>query len=126
MKLDHFVLLAADIERSARFYDAVLPVLGFRKTRDWVWASEDGFAVDLRQAGSGPGYRRHGPGLNHFGFTVETRSDFDAALIALKKAGVDVPPVQEFGEALAVFLPDPDGLRIEIGWEPNSSRIPAS
>lgn len=118
MKLDHLVLLANDMERSARFYDAVLTVLGFRKSHDWVWINGDGLAVDLRSAEGDRRYERYGPGLNHFAFTSETRAEFDAVLAGLERAGIALPPTQAFGDALAVFIPDPDGLRVEIGWDP--------
>jgi hypothetical protein len=33
----------------------------------------------------------------------------------MRDAGYEVPEVQNFGEGVAVFLKDPDGMRIEIG-----------
>jgi len=71
---------------------------------------------DLRAARTGSSYERYGPGVNHVGFAVPTEAEFEAIRSALEQAGVDVPDTQDFGEALAMFLPDPDGLRIEITW----------
>jgi hypothetical protein len=33
----------------------------------------------------------------------------------MKTAGYEVPDVQKFGEDIALFLKDPDGMRIELG-----------
>jgi hypothetical protein len=32
----------------------------------------------------------------------------------MKDAGYDVPDIQVFGEDIAIFLKDPDGMRIEL------------
>lgn len=119
-KLDHLVIYASDLANSATFYGAVLSALGFQKTRDWVWLNDDGFAVDLRSAKpEGRPYDRYGPGLNHFGFATPSRDAFDQIQAELRAAGVDLPDVQEIDGALCLFLPDPDGLRVEISWELN-------
>lgn len=118
MKLDHIVIYASDLGRSVGFYDRVLGVLGFQKTRDWVWLNDDGFAVDLRQAKSGAKpYDRYGPGLNHMGFAAPSRAAFDKLGRDLRAEDMSLPDAQEIDGALCLFLPDPDGLRIEISWE---------
>ena len=117
-KLSHLVLLGSNLDNSVRFYGALLPALGFHKTRDWVWLNQDGFAIDLRQADGDQSYERYAPGLNHFAFGVDSLTAFEQVLTALDVAGVSLPKVQTLGEARAVFIPDPDGLRIEIAWEP--------
>ena len=33
----------------------------------------------------------------------------------MKDAGYEVPDIQSFGEGIALFLKDPDGMRIELG-----------
>ena len=118
MKLDHLVLLASNLADSVRHYDIVLPRLGFEKSRDWVWVNLDGIAVDLRAAEDAQAYKRYAPGLNHFAFSARSQGEFEQMVSDLSAAGIDVPAVQMFGDAMAVFIPDPDGLRIEIGWDP--------
>jgi len=118
MKLDHLVLLASNLTDSARHYGIILPRLGFEKSRDWVWINADGIAVDLRPAEDAQAYQRYAPGLNHLAFSAGSQAEFDRLLSDLSTAGIDVPTVQTFGNGMAVFIPDPDGLRIEIGWEP--------
>lgn len=120
-KLDHIVLYASDLARSAAFYDPVLRALGFEKTRDWVWLNKDGFAVDLRKAKpERRPYDRYGPGLNHVGFAAPSRAVFEEIQRVLRAENVSLPDVQEIDGALCLFLPDPDGLRIEISWELDS------
>lgn len=118
MKLDHIVLLASDLDRSAQFYDLVLTQLGFQKVKNWAWVCDDGLNIDLQQAKEATPYGRYAPGLNHFAFTVESEAEFTQILQGLEQAGIKLPNVQKFDGGLAVFLPDPDGLRLEIAWEP--------
>lgn len=121
MRFDHLVLMAGDLEASAPWYDAVLTAIGFAKTRDHVWVNEDGQAVDLRSA-SHPEhrYRRGGVGMNHVGFAAPSREAVEAVAARLRDAGLEVPAVQQFDEARALFMKDPDGMRIEIAHEPVS------
>lgn len=121
MKLDHLVVMASDLEASAAHYDKLLPVFGFERTRRWVWYDADaGLAFDLRQAEEGPGYRRRGPGLNHFAFAASSEEELETWAAGLREAGLDVPAVQHFGPARAYFIPDPDGLRVELIWDPET------
>lgn len=93
-------------------------MLGFEKTRDHVWVSPDGFGIDLQQATHECAYERYGPGVNHYSVRTESRGELDSVSKALRDAGMDVPAIQTFGEAGSLFLPDPDGLRLEIAYEP--------
>jgi lactoylglutathione lyase len=40
-------------------------------------------------------------------------------------AGFEVPDIQAFGEAAALFMKDPDGLRFEISFIPAGAPPPA-
>ena len=115
--LDHLVIMASDLEASAAHYDNVLVALGFTRTREWVWMSPGGFAIDLKQAEEEGPYKRRGPGLNHIGLAVDTAEAFAAARAALSEAGIGLPPVQHFSDGRAFFLPDPDGLRLELSYD---------
>jgi len=116
MKLDHMVIYARDLAASVRFYDALLPLIGFDKGREHVYLNGDGLAIDLRPApDDAPRYSRWGAGLNHYGFTAASRRDVDRVRKQFAKKGFDVPEVQIFDNGdYALFLPDPDGLRIEV------------
>ena len=113
------VLLASDLAASVAHYDRLFPVLGFRKTRDHVWTNAQRVFIDLRQAKEpSRTYARHGAGLNHFGVRAASRAEVDARVAALRASGVAAPDPVTIDEAYVVFVPDPDGLRLEIGYDP--------
>ncbi len=115
MKLDHIVLLLGDLTASLPYYETLLPLLGFTKTREHVWGNEDGTYLDFKQASEpGDGYRRFGVGLNHIGFTAPSRDALDEIASKMKAAGFEVPEFQTFGNDTALFMKDQDGIRFEI------------
>lgn len=119
MEIDHLVFAARDLAASAAHYGRLLPVLGFRKERDHVWSNEQRVFLELRQAkDSSHGYARSGVGLNHLGVRAASRAQVDAVVAELRATGVDVPEPQIIGAAYVVFVPDPDGMRVEIGFDP--------
>jgi lactoylglutathione lyase len=116
VKLDHIVLLVSDLPKSLRFYEKLLPMLGFRKTADHVFGNADEIYLDIRQADNlDHPYQRYAPGLNHIGFTAQDRDAITQVQDAMKDAGYEVPDVQSFGDGVALFIKDPDGMRIELG-----------
>ncbi|MEO1046624.1 MAG: VOC family protein [Pseudomonadota bacterium] len=115
MKLDHLVILVRSLERSLPWYAALLPLLGFTKTRNHVWSSDDGLSIDLKQAKQATDdYERYAPGLNHAGFTAADDAALDAVRDGMAAAGFEVPEKQYFGTETATFFRDPDGMRIEV------------
>ncbi|MGX7951823.1 VOC family protein [Tsuneonella sp. HG249] len=115
MKLDHLVILVRSLEASLPWYDNLLGLLGFTKSRDHVWGNSDGVFVDLKQAKPGTrDYERYGPGLNHLGFTAVDEADLDRVRDRMSAAGFEVPEKQRIGSELATFFRDPDGMRIEV------------
>lgn len=115
MKLDHIVLLVGSLERSLPWYEALLPLIGFTRSRDYVWGNEDGIYFDLKEATEpGDGYRRYGIGLNHIGFTAPDKAAIEAVGTAMAAAGFEVPAMQRLGNSWALFMKDPDGMRIEL------------
>jgi catechol 2,3-dioxygenase-like lactoylglutathione lyase family enzyme len=120
MKFDHLLLMASDLPASVSHYDRLLPAIGFERSREWVWSHEGlGLAVDLRQA-EGGAYLRRGPGLNHLAFAFDSHDELKQATARVEAAGMTLPEVQEFGPARSYFLPDPDGLRLELIWDPEA------
>ena len=118
LPLDHLTILSSDEAASRAFYDHLLPRLGFRRKSDSVWHNDAGLFLQFRpaKAETRP-YERYGAGLNHLGFTAPSR-DFVAALHAhMTGAGYEAR-LQELGPVLALFMPDPDGLRVEVSHYP--------
>jgi len=121
-----------DLERSSHFYDRVLGQLGFRRLDAlgagapcWALADSDGghFNIALQQAfPEQPAHNRRAPGLHHVAFHADTRADVDAFHSFLTDADLPVlDPPAEYDYTpgyYAVFFPDPDGMKLEVVFEP--------
>jgi lactoylglutathione lyase len=119
MDIDHIVLAASDLAASLRHYEALFPVLGFAKRRDRVWANSQGIFIEIRAARNpSAAYARAAPGLNHLGVRARSRAHVDEIVAALRAAGLAVAEPQAIDAAYVVFVPDPDGLRVEVGYDP--------
>ena len=116
MKLDHIVLLVGSLETSLPYYETLLPLLGFEKSRDHVWGNEDGIFFDFKEATEPAGYRRYGVGLNHLGFTAPDKAAVEEIAAAMAASGFEVPALQRLGNSYALFMKDPDGMRFEITY----------
>lgn len=117
MKLDHIVLLVGSLEHSIPYYEALLPMLGFTKSRDHVWGNVDGVHFDFQEATEpGAGYRRYGIGFNHLGFTASSKEAVEAVADAMRDRSFEVPALQRLGNNWALFMKDPDGMRFELTY----------
>ena len=115
MKLDHIVLLLSNLEENIGFYNQLLPIIGFEKLRDHVFANAEGIHFDFRPATEPEhGYHRFAPGLNHLGFTAGNRQELERVGSLMSAAGFEVPAIQEFENGSALFLRDADGMRVEV------------
>ena len=125
----HIDLTVRDLARSARFYDDVLPLLGFARNLDApegpIWAGE---ALEIGLvAARGPGaehaHDRFSPGLHHLAFGAPDRAAVDRAHQRLVALGVTIldPPAdypQYAHGYYALFFADPDGLKLEYVHTP--------
>lgn len=119
LRLDHLTICFSDREKSERHYGILLPRLGFQQTEHGNWFDENGLYLQFVEARPGTSaYERYGAGLNHFGFAMESPDAVEALRDDLIAAGIDCQPLQQLGGALALFLPDPDGLRAEFTYYP--------
>jgi lactoylglutathione lyase len=118
MKLDHLVIYVSQLDASTSFYEIALTALGFTRSREWVWVNDDGVAIDVRQATSDIPYDRYGAGLNHLGFSVDSLGALEAFRESLTSNSLVPPETQLIAGASCIFLPDPDGLRLEVSCVP--------
>ncbi|NNL94667.1 MAG: glyoxalase [Xanthomonadales bacterium] len=117
MKLDHMLILLSDLANHIGFYDALLPMMGFEKQRDHVFANDDGVHLDFRAAEDPDHeYRRFSPGLNHLGFTAPNLDVLEKLRAEMSRKGFMVPDIQQFEDGHAIFFKDPEGMRIEVGY----------
>lgn len=115
--IDHVGFEVGDLQRSARFYDAVLYALGGRR----MFESEHAVAYGV----NGPQVwivvrgRAPGPGYGHVALRANGKAAVDAAHAAgLAHGGQDdgAPGLRpQYGRRVyAAYLRDPDGLRVEV------------
>jgi glyoxylase I family protein len=124
--IDHIYLSVHSLERSEGFYDRVLrDVLGFRKNTFSLGGERHIqyfnrlFGVVLRPARTtSVEHDSYALGLHHLCFRVAGETDVDRVARALGAAGVAVTTPKLFPEYAAdyyaLFLTDPDGIRLEI------------
>jgi catechol 2,3-dioxygenase-like lactoylglutathione lyase family enzyme len=124
LPLDHLVIMARDAQASRTFYGDLLPLLGFQQRREDIWENASGLNVQVLTAEAGTrDYERRGPGLNHLGFKAPSADFVEQVRAAMLAKGRDVQPIQHLAGAHALFLPDPDGLRVEVTWYPPGKSV---
>ena len=115
--IDHIGFEVSDLERSARFYDALVFALGARR----MFESEHAIAYGI----NGPLLwivvrgREPGPGYGHVALHASGRAAVNAAYRAgLENGGSDDGPPgprPQYGRGCyAAYLRDPDSLRVEV------------
>jgi glyoxylase I family protein len=137
--IDHLYLAVRDLERSQRFYDPVMHVLGFRKRSGPLPGSGElhvhyyNRAIQLTLRPAAAGSRDHdpySPGLHHLCLRVADRAAVDAVARGLREHGVEATPPRAHPEYhadyYATFFDDPDGLRLEVVNHMDARRAVAS
>jgi catechol 2,3-dioxygenase-like lactoylglutathione lyase family enzyme len=124
--LDHIYIAVSDLERSQRFYDAVMAVLDFRKVARPLAGGDHHvhyfnrvFQFSLRPARSPMHpHDSYSPGLHHFCFRVSDRDAVDAVARELRARGIAATEPRMYPEYhddyYATFFEDPDGIRLEV------------
>ncbi|MEN8185212.1 MAG: VOC family protein [Myxococcota bacterium] len=130
----HVDLTVAELATSVEFYDQVLGRLGYRQLAEagagapcWAISDADGGSFTIALQAARPGSRgkphdRYAPGLHHLAFHADGRQDVDAFHDFLLEIGarvLDPPADYEYTPGYyAVFFSDPDGLKLEVVFEP--------
>jgi glyoxylase I family protein len=122
--IDHIYVAVSDIEESESFYDVVMGVLGFRKNQFQFGGEKHiqyynrHFGYVLRPARIMQAHNPYSPGLHHLCLRVEGENDVKEAAARLKDKNISVSEPRLYPEYapdyFAVYLADPDGLRLEI------------
>lgn len=117
--LDHLTILSRNPDAAAAFYGFLLPRIGFEQKKRGIWANAAGLHIQFMKAKEGTGeYGRYAPGLNHFGFAAPSAEAVEALAADHEAAGIEAR-LQRFDPGItALFVPDPDGLRVEISYYP--------
>jgi glyoxylase I family protein len=122
--VDHIYITVSDMERSEKFYDSVMDVIGFRKNRFQIGAEKHiqyynrHFGYVLRPARVTNQHDPYAPGLHHLCLRTESEKDVQVVTSLLKERGISVSEPRCYPEYapdyFAVFFSDPDGIRLEI------------
>jgi glyoxylase I family protein len=122
--IDHIYITVSDMQRSEKFYDVVMDVLGFRKSRFQIGAEQHvqyynrHFGYVLRPARITNPHNPYAPGLHHLCLRVEGEKEVQEAARRFKENGIPVSEPRHYPEYatdyFAVFFSDPDGTRLEI------------
>lgn len=118
--LRHLALRVKDPQASKRFYcDSFGMAVVWEPDPDNVYLSSGADNLALhRAAPDGPG------ALDHLGFIVDTKEEVDAFARRLAGRGVQVAeaPRDHRDGSRSFYCLDPDGLRIQVLFEPTLSR----
>jgi glyoxylase I family protein len=122
--IDHIYIAVSNPARSERFYDVVMPLLGFKKNEflnagdRHVQYFNRHFGIVLRPGKSAQPHDPLSPGLHHFCFRVENLADLEQIAGDFRANHVEFSGPDHFPEYApdyhAIFFSDPDGIRLEI------------
>ncbi|MEM7020313.1 MAG: VOC family protein [Pseudomonadota bacterium] len=145
--LSHIDISAGYPEKSIPFYDALFLALGYKRwhfdSPEWQGPNPQRASWAMRQPGSGvfgvevrPArkesrerkYDRYEPGPHHIAFNAESPAVVDAVYRAMLAVDAEVldPPTEYGGQAgygesyYAVFFADPDNMKLEVVYVPDS------
>lgn len=140
-KMHHFAICVSDMQRSEKFYAAVLTHLGYaqgQKMQDAaikdhvpgkdsfvIWTGPGG-AISIWPASPTRQNKRHemyAPGLHHFALAADSRAQVDDFHRHLQKIGakiLDAPQEYDYMPGYyAMFFADPDGIKLELSHTPD-------
>ena len=128
--LHHVDLAVSDPARSLDFYLSVLGPLGareavryktYRETEEVVYLRVGDQYIGIRPADGGE-YRYYDVGIEHLAVFVERREEVDETYRRCVEMGANIhhPPEEDGDEPgyWAMFVFDPDGIRLEIAHWP--------
>ena len=137
--IHHIEIYVSDLKRSRIFYDFLLTNLGYTLYQEW----EEGFSmafydsnkkaeqylvfVQTPQEFLEAGYHRCRTGLNHLAFHASTPDEIDQWRQEFLARGVKLLYDDRYPHAggpdhYALYLEDPDGIKIELVGEGNRRR----
>ena len=136
-RIDHIQITVKDMAKAERFYDQLMPILGFDLSKKLKGRSEahDFDAIEYvhanitiginspRKSLSAENVHRRRPGsLHHIAFQAKSDLEVNNAYAAILKteAQIVAPPQlypQHGAYYYALFFKDPDGIKLEIVFE---------
>jgi glyoxylase I family protein len=135
--MNHLRLTVTDIPRAEAFYAPILEFMGYRLVEKndarLAWTAPSPFGVQwiILTAAHGDRFNcdhdRYSPGLHHFAWNADSRTEVDALYAILVDRGLTVldPPAEYDYEPgyYAVFFADPDGMKLELVHVPTRDDV---
>ena len=128
----HIDITVTQLKTSIAFYDLVLGRLGYHRSGAYAggvpcWLTKEGtaqFSIGLHASKGGQPHHRYSAGLHHLAFSAETKEQVDSFYEFLLQQNVEIldpPAVYDYSPGYyAVFFTDPDGIKLEVVFEPKS------
>ncbi len=113
LRTKHATLVVKNLEESLRFYQEVVGLRLLVQHEQGAYALFGGTCGERNIAvvkASGD----NAPGLHHFGLELRSEAELDASLSELSARGMQPERVVDHPLRRAVFLKDPDGLRVQL------------
>jgi len=118
--VDHLVFRVAEIERSERFYSALLGQ-PLKEEGYIMYMAGDTRLFFTHSVESWQGkYEKEKIGLNHLAFGVRTRQELQTIQVQLDSGGISHSGIKLWQDGLTeyIWLDDPDGMRVEFWLRP--------
>ena len=115
--LDHLVFRVADLDRTERFYTALIGEPAYKGEGSVMYVSgETKLFFSRATDGRSPAYDKESVGLNHLAFGVRTLIELQTICAQLDAARISNSGIQidRYGKKEFIWLDDPDGIRIEF------------
>jgi glyoxylase I family protein len=121
--IDHLVFRISALERTERFYTALLSQHPERTEESLMYTVGDTrLFFTLAAEPRSSVYDKEQIGLNHIAFGINTLADLQSVQQQLSTAGIAHSGIKldQYGLKEYIWLDDPDGIRIEFYLRPQS------
>jgi glyoxylase I family protein len=118
--VDHLVFRVADMDRTERFYTALLgPPLKEDEYTMYMTGNTRLFFTRCQRPGRGL-YEKDNVGLNHLAFGVRTEAELQNIQAQLDAGGISHSRIKFWQDGVTryIWLDDPDGMRVEFWLRP--------
>ncbi|GJJ73589.1 hypothetical protein EMPS_05947 [Entomortierella parvispora] len=136
--IGHLDLSVEDYEASKKFYSFLLvDLMGYKNVMEepycTMWTNSIGEMIAISPGNNTP-HHKSNPGIHHLAFNAETRElidefhtkivDYQSKNVHAKSTILDKPAdyPQYVPGYYAVFFTDPDGIKLEIAYKPDTYR----
>ena len=127
--LGHVNIFVRNMERSQKWYEDVLGLhtYGYRPGNVAFMSAdvEQSHEIALVEVGNdAAGPEKGRVGLNHMAWMMHSLADLKEIYLRLKEKDVEIVRVGDHGVSIGIYIQDPDGNGVEVGYELPRSEWP--